>query len=106
MQFVITKIVTNYSEEYKNQFTNRHREDGPAIVYTDGGFKGTYGWYFDGKLHRVGGHAYYFSPNDGDRVYGIKFKWARHHLQHRLNAPALIYKNGNKSYWEFGRNIK
>ena len=36
-----------------------HREDGPAVEYTDG----TKLWYLDGKLNRTDGHAVEYAGN-------------------------------------------
>ena len=43
-----------------------HREDGPAIEYTDG----SKGWYRDGKLHREDGPAIEWA--DGDKYWYLK----------------------------------
>lgn len=50
------KIVDCYGSTmyFKDEnLTIRHREDGPAIVYTDGGKE----WYVDGLHHRIDGPA-------------------------------------------------
>jgi hypothetical protein len=40
-----------------------HREDGPAIEYTNGGKH----WYFNGKEHRIDGPAVIYA--DGDKYW-------------------------------------
>jgi len=55
-----------------------HREDGPAIEFTDGGKQ----WYINGKPHRLDGPAVIFSNGDsvwyfhGIRVSIVITKWA------------------------------
>jgi hypothetical protein len=48
---------------YKNG--RRHREDGPAVIYTDG----TQFWYKEGILHREDGPAIIYS--DGSKKWYI-----------------------------------
>jgi len=55
-------------DEYGNKWwlfnSQLHREDGPAIEYTDG----TKYWYLHGQQHRIDGPAY-------EDVNGTKFWW-------------------------------
>lgn len=105
--------------EYKTiDYSRFHREDGPALEYFDGMYKGHKVWYIkglthredgpaieswtgtkewhkDGKLHRVGGPSYIAKDFSS---------WYKSGLQHRLNAPAVI-KIDFKEYWEFGFRI-
>ena len=70
-----------------------HREDGPAIEYTNGGKT----WYIDGKLHREDGPA--CESSSGDKEWYIEGKL------HREDGPALEYANGEK-YWNIeGRRL-
>ena len=39
--------------EYKNKHGELHREDGPAVIYTNGSEE----WYINDKLHREDGPA-------------------------------------------------
>ena len=71
-----------------------HREEGPAIIHTNGNHE----WYFDGLRHRKGGPACEFS--NGTRI------WFNHGLYHRENGPAIIYNNGKKEWWVRGKQIK
>jgi hypothetical protein len=50
-------LIIEYGDQcwYKNDL--RHREDGPAII----GSNGTKKWYFEGKLHRTDGPAVIYS---------------------------------------------
>jgi len=64
-----------------------HREDGPAVEYTDGRT-----WYLNGKLHRVDGPAmeYY----NGSKYWFLNDKF------HRTDGPAIELTSGTKSkYW-------
>jgi hypothetical protein len=62
-----------------------HREDGPAVEYTDGRT-----WYLNGKLHRVDGPAmeYY----NGSKYWFLNDKF------HRTDGPAIELTSGTK-YW-------
>ena len=62
-----------------------HREDGPAVEYTDGRT-----WYLNGKLHRVDGPAmeYY----NGSKYWFLNDKF------HRTDGPAIDLTSGTK-YW-------
>jgi hypothetical protein len=64
-----------------------HREDGPAIIYKDGGTS----WYRYGMLHRIGGPARIFS-NNGE-------EWWQNGNLHRLDGPAVIYLDGSVSWY-------
>jgi hypothetical protein len=55
-----------------------HREDGPAVEYTDGGGE----WWIHGINHREGGPAAVFC--DGS------WAWYRDGRLHRLDGPALL----------------
>lgn len=46
------KVSKNYIS-YFNEQGERHREDGPAVEYNDGGKE----WWVNGKLHREDGPA-------------------------------------------------
>jgi hypothetical protein len=64
-----------------------HREDGPAIIWTDG-YKS---WYKEGKYHRENGPAI-------ERLNGQK-EWFKEGNHHRINGPAIEYSDGSKSWW-------
>ncbi len=93
-----------------------HREDGPAIEWTNG----TKEWYWMGKLHRDGdlpavecknGHKEWYqhgsSHRDNDlpaiiRSYGVK-EWWQHGKKHRDgDLPAYKHK-GYKAWWHYGQ---
>ena len=65
---------------------NPHREDGPAIEYTNG----TKYWYLDGNLHRSDGPAIEH-PNGTN-------EWYLNGKRHRTDGPAVEYDTGGK-YW-------
>lgn len=50
MEYTIKKVLNSTRWVVKGQF---HREDGPAIVYDNGGAS----WWRHDKLHRIGGPA-------------------------------------------------
>lgn len=93
-----------------------HREDGPAVEWTDGSKEwfendqlhrldgparekadGLRSWYRRGKLHREDGPAIEF-PN-GDRY------WYRDGFLHNENGPAIDCVNGYKVYYLYGNKI-
>ena len=72
---------------YKDGSFIYHREDGPAVEYTDGDKH----WYINGKRHREDGPAIEF-------IDGAKF-WYVDGKKHREDGPAGEYANGLKNYW-------
>ena len=64
-----------------------HREDGPAVEYTDGEKH----WYKNGRYHREDGPAIEY-PN------GTKC-WYRNDLRHREDGPAIEWDNGYKEWY-------
>ena len=71
-----------------------HREDGPAVEYTDG----TFTWYLHGEYHRVGGPA--MVRNDGGIFY------YQNNLLHREDGPACILSNGEELWYLRGTKIQ
>jgi len=61
-----------------------HREDGPAIEYSNGDKY----WFINGKLHREDGPAIEYSSGDKEWYINGKF--------HREDGPAIEYSNGDK----------
>ena len=74
------------ASEY-NQSKVLHREDGPAIEYTNGQKE----WYVNGKCHRIGGPAKEYA--DGGRFWYVDGK------RHRVDGPAIEWSNGDKPWW-------
>ena len=75
------------------EMTVLHREDGPAIEYTDG----SKSWYIDGKCHREDGPAI-------EWVSGTK-EWCVDGKRHREDGPAIEYTNGGKSWYIDGKKL-
>jgi hypothetical protein len=69
----------------------RHRKDGPAVVYPDGGML----WYRNGVAHRDDGPA--VNTPDGMQ------EWWVGGLRHREDGPAVIHANGSKEWWLNGQ---
>ena len=63
-----------------------HREDGPAVIYNDGGLS----YYQYNKLHRVDGPAVTYK--DGSK------RWLQFGKLHRLDGPAYEPKGGGHSW--------
>ena len=79
--------------EYKNEKGQYHREDGPAVEYTDG----TKEWYIKGMLHRTDGPAIEWA--DGTK------KWYIKGMLHREDGPAIERANGIKEWFINGEEI-
>jgi len=73
--------------ELNGQF---HRDDGPAIEYTDGTKK----WYLNGFLHRTDGPAVEYA--DGGEL------WYADNRLHRDDGPAVKFANGEKHWYKKG----
>jgi hypothetical protein len=82
----INKYGSKYYHKDK-EMTIFHREDGPALEYTDG----TKAWYLNGKLHREDGPAL-------DHTSGSKF-WYLNGKLHREDGAAIEYADGGKAWW-------
>src|ERR1700691_2235897 len=70
-----------------------HREDGPAIIYSDD----TLEYYLNGKYHREDGPAVIW--DDGTKYYYLNDKL------HREDGPAIIRKDGRKEWFLNDNNI-
>ena len=84
-------------DEYKNtrRYLNDklHREDGPAIEYSNGSKE----WYLNDNLHREDGPAAEYA--DGTKYWYIKGK------RHRENGPASEYADGTKFWYLDGKEL-
>jgi hypothetical protein len=90
----ITFKVFDYYQGYQDQKGRWHQDNGfPAVEHVSGPSKGSKMWFINGKRHRIGGPA---------SIEVESSHWQRNSHYHRLNAPAVVYKCGNKSYYEFG----
>ena len=82
------RIVVNPAtgtRRYYNHANQLHREDGPAIEYSDGAKC----WYRNGKLHREDGPAVIY--HNGTR------KWMLNGIPHRTDGPAV--ESGSYCEW-------
>jgi hypothetical protein len=79
----------SYQDDSKEWCKNGvyHREDGPAIEYSNG----RKDWYIHGLLHRKDGPAI-------EDMYGDKF-WYKNGKPHREDGPAFEYKDGGKEWY-------
>ena len=71
---------------YYNSVGKWHRENGPAIVWSNG----TKIWYQNGRRHRTDGAAIEWSS-------GTK-EWYQNGLLHRTGGAAIEYADGDK-WW-------
>ena len=76
---------------WRNAKGQKHREDGPAIEYTDG----LKFWYINGKLHREDGPA--IVTEDGGNLWYINGQL------HREDGPAIEYVDGTKEWYINGK---
>jgi hypothetical protein len=76
---------------YYNDEGLLHREDGPAIEYSNGEKH----WYKNNLRHRDDGPAIEY-PN------GAKY-WYKNGLIHRDDGPAIEYENGTKKWLKNGQ---
>jgi hypothetical protein len=83
---------TMNTDEYGNKFWSnsygqRHRTDGPAVEWVNGGKY----WYLNGQFHRTDGPAV-------EWVNGGK-EWWVNGIRHRTDGPAVEWGNGDKYWW-------
>jgi hypothetical protein len=69
-----------------------HREDGPAVEYTNGDCE----WWVNGKIHRVDGPA--IEKANGTREWYLDGK------RHRIDGPAI--ERGNTRIWYLNGSIQ
>jgi len=65
-----------------------HREDGPALIYSESEF-----WFRYGYLHRKDGPAV---------IASNKKEWYVNGFHHRLDGPAVEWSNGDKEWYKHG----
>jgi len=93
----MSKYYRNYFMDSDNtrrwyQNNKRHREDGPAVIYSNGNQE----WYQNGKLHREDGPA--IISNDGTQF------WYQNGKQHREDGPAFIGLDGTQIWRQNGKH--
>ena len=84
------EIDKNGAKVWRNSRGQCHRENGPAVEYTDG----TKEWHINGKCHRENGPAIEYA--DGTREWCIKGKY------HREDGPAVEYPHRSE-FWYNGK---
>jgi hypothetical protein len=93
IKFLETPIIKKFKDRIEYRVLGvLHREDGPAIEYSDG----TKIWIRYGKRHREDGPAY-----DGDEGTS----WWINGKRHRTDGPALIYSDGEEEWWINGEDV-
>lgn len=81
---------------------NRHRIDGPAVMWADGSQE----WWLEGKRHRVDGPAVVRANGtqewwvDGTQV------WYHHGKRHRTDGPAVEGADGTREWWLDGNYVR
>jgi len=84
---------THYGYYDENEYFVFHREDGPAVIYSDGEQK----WYIHGKYHREDGPAIFFA--DGTQEWWFNGK------VHREDGPAFFGPDGIQEWLFYGKEI-
>ena len=77
--------------QWRNKEGQLHREDGPAVEWSDG----TKSWYQYEKRHREDGPAVEYA--NGDKC------WYKNGLQHREDGPAVEWASGDKYWYQNGK---
>ena len=72
---------------YTNDKGQYHREDGPAIIWSNG----SKFWYINGNLHREDGPAIIYS--DGQH------HWFINGFRHREDGPAVLFSDGSGYFY-------
>ena len=90
MQRYIVEVYEDRTE-WKNDQSQLHRLDGPAIEWSNGDKS----WYVNGHLHRDDGPAVEYSN-------GYK-AWFVNGQRHRDDGPAIEWSNGDKSWYVNGQ---
>ena len=67
------------TRRYHNSAGDLHREEGPAVIFTDGG----HAWFYSGELHRIDGPAVKYT--DG------YVAWWQNGKLHRTDGPAVVF---------------
>ena len=88
-----TEITNDGTKVWRNDMGQFHRDDGPAVIYTNG----TQYWYINGNLHREDGPAEIY-PN-GTQHWHINGK------HHREDGPAVICPDGRQKWFINGHDI-
>jgi hypothetical protein len=116
-KYVFKKVFKDGSYHYFNEKEQTHREDGPAVEWSDG----TKLWFKEGKYHRLDGPACEY--HDGTKFWSKEGKyhredgpavqnkngsnfWYKNGRHHRLDGPAVEFSNGNKIWFVDGIKIK
>ena len=79
------------AKRYYNSKEELHREDGPAVIKTNG----VKLWFLNGERHREDGPSYE-NPNGHE-------EWYRHGEPHREDGPAVTHPNGDKFWYRNGK---
>ena len=85
------KIVDGYGTVRWYKDGNLHRDEGPAIEWTNG----TKEWLVNGKLHREDGPAVEYPA-------GTEL-WYQQGKIHNEDGPAVVRKGGSKEWWMNGK---
>ena len=83
------EIYTNGKIIYRNEHGKLHNENGPAVVWPDGGKD----YYINGELHNENGPA--VVESDGKMEF-----WVNGNL-HNENGPAVVWPDGHEEHWMY-----
>jgi hypothetical protein len=109
-----TLTIENRNHYWRDEAGKYHREDGPAVEWTNGYKK----WYCHGKIHRedgpaiiwggIGSEWYYHGKlhrNNGPSREWIDgtMAWFKQGKRHRIDGPAVELPDGSKTWWFRGK---
>lgn len=86
-------VIDTEGNKYWYRNGERHCDNGPAVEYANGDKE----WWLNGKLHREGGPAVEFKDNGNE--------WWVNGKLHREDGPAIEYPDGHKAYYIEGRHL-
>ena len=86
MEYDIEISTTRTKRYFKKGTTILHREDGPAVEYSNGDKE----WWINGRVHRIDGPAI---ETDAYNMWYVNGK------RHRTDGPTITWADGSKFWW-------
>jgi hypothetical protein len=94
IEYILKGYTISVNEDWVEWWLNhqRHRTDGPAVIWADGDQE----WYLNGQLHRTDGPAVIYAS-------GAQF-WYLNGQKHRTDGPAVISASGTRCWYLNGQS--
>jgi hypothetical protein len=93
MEYDVENTMYGATIYYKKGTHIIHRENGPAIIYSNGDIE----WHMNGEKHREDGPA--MEWKNGLKEWYIKGK------RHRIDGPAITHPDGRKLWFVNGKYL-